>query len=92
MTQKICYIDKKFLSSSNNFLFENTFKVALQYLFNVFILLNIVSYLKLNFKLEIDPKMCIFKNLEEVFKVLKYFEKTSDNPDEYNFEYTSRKL
>ena len=51
MTQKISYINKKFLSSSKFFLFENTFKVALQYLFNVFMVFNTVFYLKLNFKL-----------------------------------------
>ena len=37
------------------------FKVALQYLFNVFILFNTGSYLKLSFKPKIDPKMCTFK-------------------------------
>ena len=33
-----------------------------------FILFNTVSYLKLNFKLKIDPKMCTFKNLEKFLK------------------------
>ena len=33
----------------------------------VVILLNIVFYLKLNFKLKIDTKMCTFKNLEEIW-------------------------
>ena len=54
-----------FFSSSNNFFLKNSFKVALQYFFNVFILFNIVSNLKLNFKLKMDPKMCTFKNLEK---------------------------
>ena len=45
---------------------KKTFKVALQYLFNIFILLNIVSYL--NFKLKIHPKMCTFKNLEKILQ------------------------
>ena len=27
-------------------------------------------YLKLNFKLKLDPKMCTFKNLEEILKTL----------------------
>ena len=50
------------------FLSKNIFKLALQYLFNDFILFNAVSYLKLNFKLKIDPKMCTFKNLEKILK------------------------
>ena len=53
---------------------------TLQYLLNVYILFNTVSYLKLNFKLKIDPKMCTFKNLEEISKTWKNFEKTSGNP------------
>ena len=57
------------------------FKVALQYLFNVFILFNTVSYLKLNFKLKVDPKMCIFNNLEEIWKTWKKFLKTSGNSE-----------
>ena len=42
------------------------FKVAIQYLFNVFILISIVSNLKLRFKLKVYPKTCTFKHLEEV--------------------------
>ena len=61
-------MNKKFLSSSNFFFIKNIFKVALQYLLNVFILSNTVSYLKLNFKQKIDPKMCTFKNLEEILE------------------------
>ena len=49
------------MSSLKIFLLKNTFKVALQYLFNVFILLNIVFNLKLNFKLKIVQKMNTFK-------------------------------
>ena len=45
------------------------FKVALQYLFNVFILFNTVF----NFKLKIYPKMCTFKNLEEIQETWKKF-------------------
>ena len=60
-----------FLSSSKNFFLKNTFKVALQFLFNVYILLNIVFNLKLNFKLKIDTKMLTFKNLEEIRKTWK---------------------
>ena len=48
-------------------------KVALQYLINVFILLNAVSYIEINLKLKINPKMCTFKNLEEIWKTWKIF-------------------
>ena len=60
------------------FLLKNTFEVALQYLFNVFIIFNTASFLKLNFKLKIDQKMYTFNNLEEIFP------KTSGNPDCHN--------
>ena len=53
------------------FLLKNIFIVALHYLFNAFILFNIVFNLKLNFKLKIDPKMCTFKNLEKIWKTWK---------------------
>ena len=53
------------MSSPKIFLLKTTFKVTIQYLFNVFSLYNKVSYIKLIFKLKIDPKMCTFKNLEE---------------------------
>ena len=42
---KIYRMNEIFLSSSNFFLLNNTFKVTLQYLFNVFILFNTVSYI-----------------------------------------------
>ena len=61
-------------------LLKNIFKVAIQYLFNVFVLFNTVSYLKLSFKLKIDPKMFTFKILEEIWKTWKIFEKISGNP------------
>ena len=35
----------------------------------------------LNLKLKIDLKMCNFKNLEEIWKPEKSFEKTSGNPE-----------
>ena len=38
---------------------KNTFKVALQYLFNVVMLLNTVFHLRL--KVNLDPKTCTFK-------------------------------
>ena len=60
----------KNLSSSKNFFFKNTFKVAIQYLFIVLLVFNIIFYLKLYFKLKIDPKMCSFNNLEEILKNL----------------------
>ena len=47
------------------FLLKSTFKVALQYLY-VVILFNTVIYVKINFKLRINPKVFIFKNLEEI--------------------------
>ena len=43
MTRKVYHKDKK-TSPSNNFLFKNTFKVPLQYLFNVVILFKTVFY------------------------------------------------
>ena len=67
------------MSSSNIFL--NILKVVLQYLFNAFILFNTVSYLKLDFKLKIEPKMYSFKNQEVIWKTWKNFERTSGNPD-----------
>ena len=56
-------------------------KVTLQWLFNVFILFNTVSYFKLKFKLKIDIKMCSFKNLEKIRIPGKKIEKICCNPD-----------
>ena len=64
---------------TKNFFNKNSLKVALLYLFRVFILFNIVFNLKLNFKLKIDPKMRTFKMLEEVWKTHKT-ENMSGNP------------
>ena len=50
------------LNNKKHFSLKNTFKVALQYLFNEFILF------KLNFKLDIDPKMRTLENLEKFLK------------------------
>ena len=61
-------------------LLKNTFEVTLHDLFNVFILFNKVSYIKLNFKLKIDSKMCTFKNQEEIWKNWKNLKKASGNP------------
>ena len=77
MIQKFYYINKNFCHHQKNFLFKNTFKVTLQYLFDIFILFNTVSYIKLNIKLKIDPKMCTFKTLEKIWKTLKKFWKKS---------------
>ena len=55
------------MSQSKIFSLKNTFKVTLQYLFNVYRLYSTVSY----FKLKVDQKMCTFKNLEEILKIKK---------------------
>ena len=47
---------------------QNTIKVTLQYVFSVFMLFSTVSYIKLNFNLKVDSKMCTFINLEEIWK------------------------
>ena len=65
-TKKNYTRDKFFFEIINFFsLLKIMFKVSSQYLFNVFILFDIVFNLKL---LKIDPKMLIFKNLEEIWK------------------------
>ena len=65
MTQKIYHKDKILCYLQKEFLLKNKFKVVLQYIFNVVILLTFFS-LKLSFKLKMDPKACIFKNLGEI--------------------------
>ena len=69
MTQKIYHVDKNLCH--HQIFFFNTFKVALQYYFNVFKLFNIIFNLEFNLKLKIDPKMRSFKNLEEIWKTWK---------------------
>ena len=59
---------------------KKTFKVTLQHLLNVFVLFNTVSFIEINLKLKIDPKMFTFKNLEEIWKTRKKFGKMSVNP------------
>ena len=49
------------------------FKVALQYIFNVVILLNTGFNLKLNLNFKIDPKTCTIENLKEIQKTWKKF-------------------
>ena len=61
-------MNKIFCHHQNLFLLKNIFKVSLQYFFNVFVLFKTISYLKLDLKLKIDPKMCTFKNLVEIWK------------------------
>ena len=72
-SSKICH-DQKF------FLLKNTFEVPLQYLFKVFILLDTIFYLELNFKIKIDQKICTFKNLEEILKTWRKFAKNIWQP------------
>ena len=52
-------------------------KVTLQWLFNVYILFNTVSY----FKLKIDINICRFKNLEKLEYLERKIEKMCCNPD-----------
>ena len=66
--------------TSKNFLLKNIYKVALQHLFNFFVLFNTIFYLELNFKLKIDPKTCNLKNLEEILKIWRKFAKIFGNP------------
>ena len=65
--KKIYHVDKAFLSSSKIFLL-NIFKVASQYLFNVVILFDTVSYLEFNLKLKIDQKILLSKTQRKFFK------------------------
>ena len=64
---------------------KDIFKVVLHCVCNVFTFFNTVSYLKLNSKLKIDPKMCTLKNLEEIWKTWKKFGKTKDNPERSSY-------
>ena len=43
-------------------------------------ILKTVSYIKLNFKVKIDPKICTFKNPEELCKTYKKFRKNEWQP------------
>ena len=80
MAQKAYQINNFFCHHHKTFLLKNTFKVTLQYLINVFILTNTVSYIKFNFKLKIGPEICSFKNLEEILKTLKKLTKYEWQP------------
>ena len=79
MTQNIYHVGEIFCHSQIFFLKKHILS-SFTVFFNVSVLFNIVFNLKLNFKLKINPKMCNFKNLEEIWKPRKYFEKTSGNP------------
>ena len=68
MTQKIYHLDKILCHHQKFFFFKKLFKVSLQYLFNGFVLFNIVFNLKLNLKQKIDQKMHTYKNLKEIRK------------------------
>ena len=55
-----------------------------------YILLSTVSYLKLNFKLKIDPKICTLKTLRNL-KNPEKIEKTSGNPVDRNLNFKNSK-
>ena len=74
------HVGKIFVIIKKYFFLKNTFKVALQFLFNVLYHFNLVFNLKLNFKLNIDPKMHTLKTLKKFEKPGKIFEKKSGNP------------
>ena len=83
VSDKISNWHKRFMMKINFlwfyqiFFLKSTFKIAKQYLLNIFILFYIVIKTKLNFKIKIDPKMRTFKNLEEIWKTWKKFRKKS---------------
>ena len=58
----------RFFVIIKNFLLKSTEEVILQYLFNVFILINTVSYIKLKFKLKIDPNICTLNTRKKILK------------------------
>ena len=66
LTQNKSYKFKSFVIMKT-FIYQKTYLN----IYNIFVLLNAVSYLKLNFKLKIVPKMFAFINLEEIRKTLK---------------------
>ena len=84
MTQKIYHLEFinliKFFVIIKIFFFLNTFEIALQFLFKVFIVFNIVFNLKINLKLKIDQKMSAFKILEEIWQTWKKFRKNEWQP------------
>ena len=80
MTQKVYHIDKNNLTLLN-FFSNNTFKLALQYVFHVVVLFDTVFYLKLNFKLrQTKKRVCTFKNLKKFRKPDRNFSKANGHP------------
>ena len=77
--KKFYHKKKKSGRHQKNFLTKNIFKIASQYLY-VFILFNTVSYLKLDFKLNIDTKMCTFITWRKFWKHGENFPKIIGNP------------
>ena len=62
-------IYKKKLIFKFLFIIKKTFKViCLQYLFNIYILIETTFYLEYNFSLKIGKKTCNFKGLEKIIK------------------------
>ena len=61
-------------------IFKNPFKEVLRYIFSIVMLFNTVFYLKLSFKLEIDPKTCNFKKMEDILKTWGKFAKNVWQP------------
>ena len=71
---------KFFVIIKKYFFLKNTFKVALQYLFNVLYHFNLVFNLKLNFKLNIDPKMHTLKTWKKFLRPGNNLKKMSGSP------------
>ena len=61
-------------------LLMNTFKVVLQYLFNIFILFHTVLYIKLTLNLKYTQKCVVLRTWKKFGKPGKNSEKTSGNP------------
>ena len=78
--------------SSKSFLLKNKYKVILHDLFIVFMTFSKVSYIKLDYKLKIDPKMCTFKYGEVILKPGKKFEKLVATLNNIKFKHIYRGL
>ena len=63
-----------FFVITKNFFIEKHIQSSFTVLFQCFYTDYAASYFKLNFKLKIDPKICTFKNLEEILKTLKKYQ------------------
>ena len=63
LKQKIYYLDKIFCHHQKTFILKNIIKIALKYLFNIFIPFNILFNLRHNFQLKIEKHgKCFWKN------------------------------